>query len=72
MNGLVVGRREMSDTETLDKLYLEWSHFTKAKTACELLLTRQVDRYGLALMMIREGCADPAEVARAALDKDTK
>jgi hypothetical protein len=28
---------------------------------------RQLDRYGVALMMIREGCANPADVARRAL-----
>lgn len=26
------------NTETLDKMYLEWSQFTKAKTARELML----------------------------------
>jgi hypothetical protein len=30
---------------------------------------RQLDAYGLALMMIREGCANPADVARKALAK---
>lgn len=28
------------DTETLDKLYLEWSQFTKAETAREMKLRR--------------------------------
>lgn len=28
---------------------------------------RQLDRYGVVLMMIREGCAEPAQVARVAL-----
>ena len=28
---------------------------------------KQIDRYGLALMMIREGCADPQAVAAKAL-----
>jgi hypothetical protein len=28
---------------------------------------RQIDRYGVALMMIREGCANPADVARRVL-----
>lgn len=28
----------MSDTETLDRLYLEWSQFTHAKTAREIEL----------------------------------
>jgi hypothetical protein len=28
---------------------------------------RQLDKYGVALMMIREGCANPADVARRVL-----
>jgi hypothetical protein len=28
---------------------------------------KQIDRYGVALMMIREGCANPADVARRVL-----
>lgn len=32
----------MSDTETLDRLYLEWSQFTKAKTGRELALERSL------------------------------
>ena len=58
----------MTDTEILDKLYLEWSQFTQAKIGRELALQKQTDRYGLALMMIREGCADPSDVARRALE----
>ncbi len=30
---------------------------------------KQIDAYGLALMMIREGCADPGGIAREILDK---
>ncbi len=30
-------------------------------------LEKQRDRYGVALMMIREGCANPADVARRVL-----
>jgi hypothetical protein len=33
---------------------------------------RRLDAYGLALMMIREGCANPADVARKALAKWSK
>jgi hypothetical protein len=33
---------------------------------------KQIDAYGLALMMIREGCANPAEVARKALARFDK
>jgi hypothetical protein len=29
---------------------------------------RQIDKYGLALMMIREGCADPQGFARKVLE----
>jgi hypothetical protein len=54
-------------TETLDKLYLEWSQFTRAKTAKEIALAKLADGYGVALMMIREGCADPSGVAARAL-----
>lgn len=32
-------------------------------------LKGQVDRYGLALMMIREGCADPRRVAAQAINE---
>lgn len=31
-------------TETLDKLYLEWSQFTRAKTERELKLVSALDR----------------------------
>ncbi len=39
----------------------------------EELLTRvdRFDTYGLALMMIREGCTDPASIARDALERAT-
>lgn len=32
------------DTETLDKLYLEWSQFTKATTARELRAIAAIER----------------------------
>lgn len=32
------------ETETLDKLYLEWSQFTQAKTAREIMLAHQVHK----------------------------
>ena|SRR5580765_5327496 len=35
----------------------------------DIYCKRQVDNYGLALMMIREGCANPADVARKVLNK---
>ena len=34
---------ESPETETLDKLYLEWSQFTQAKTAREIQLEAQLD-----------------------------
>lgn len=36
-------------TETLDKLYLEWSQFTKAKTERELNLEKRIKELELAL-----------------------
>jgi hypothetical protein len=33
------------DTETLDKLYLEWSQFTKARTAREIAMEKVLERY---------------------------
>lgn len=68
----------MSETSTIDKLFLELSQFTKARTGREAALTEaydamatKLDRYGLALMMIHHGCADPARVAQSALEKDS-
>lgn len=57
------------ETETLDKLYLEIGQFTQARTNREIALERQIDTYGVALMMIREGCSDPAAVASKVLEK---
>ena len=34
---------ESPETETLDKLYLEWSQFTQAKTAREIQLQARLD-----------------------------
>jgi hypothetical protein len=31
------------DTETLDKLYLEWSQFTRARTAREITLVKALE-----------------------------
>lgn len=39
------------------------------REAEEIHRKRQIDIYGLALMMIREGCANPANIARRALDE---
>lgn len=70
----------MSTTETLDKLYLEWSQFTSARTGRELMLDKVIGSLTLALMEIRTSNAnnfdDPiahvdwcVERARAALDE---
>lgn len=32
------------ETETLDKLYLEWSQFTKARTSREIAMADMLDR----------------------------
>jgi hypothetical protein len=46
----------------LNKLIIDWREDQRQRIA-------KTDKFGLALMMIREGCADPREVARAALVK---
>ena len=40
------------ETTTLDKLYLEWSQFTKAKTAKELRLREALENLEEALLQI--------------------
>ena len=40
------GKAMLKNTETLDKLYLEWSQFTKAKTARELWLIQMIKDIG--------------------------
>ena len=42
------------DTETLDKVYLEWSQFTKAKTVKEILLEAENARLREALVKLRD------------------
>lgn len=57
--------------ETLQKLYLELAHVVPKDCISyrEIRLGKIADIYGLALMMIREGCANPAGAARDALNK---
>jgi hypothetical protein len=57
--------------ETLCKLYLELANIVPAGciSSRELKLASEMDTYGLALMMIAEGCADPRDVAGRALLK---
>jgi hypothetical protein len=57
-------------TETLDKLFLEWSQFTTAKTQREISLENSRDKYGLALIMIREGATNPQKIASDALKSE--
>ncbi len=45
----------MSDTTTLDKLYLEYSNLTAAKTAKELKLEAENERLRKTLMQIADG-----------------
>ena len=65
----------MKDTETLDRLYLEWSQFTRAKTGRELLLEAGIERLTAALQQIvdqyhDDGCSSQhlTELARRALE----
>lgn len=53
----------MTDEEVFRKLVLEPTPTVRLSTE------EMCDVYGLALMMIREGCADPVGVARDALAK---
>ncbi len=61
----------MADTETLSKLYLELANVVPKETvsARELALQQVIDGYGVALMMIAEGCEGAAQFARKALEK---
>ena len=53
-------------TETLDKLYLEWSQFTQAKTGRELFLERQIRE--IAASKSWEEQAAMAELALAGIE----
>lgn len=64
-----MGYNVEKETQAIDRLYLELSQFTGATTKREMQLSKIVDRYGIALMMIRQGCGDPAGAARQALDE---
>lgn len=61
----------MSDMETLSKLYLELANVVPADTVSsrEIRLGKIADSYGIALMMIANGAADPKRVAKDALAK---
>jgi hypothetical protein len=57
--------------ETLCRIYLELANVVPADciSSRELVMKKRFDTYGLALMMIAEGCADPRDVAGRALIK---
>ena len=61
----------MSDLETLSKLYLELANVVPADcvSSREIALRRVSNIYGLALMMISQGGADPMKIASDALTK---
>lgn len=61
----------MSDMGTLSKLYLELANVVPKDTISsrEIRLGRICDTYGLALMMIANGVADPKRVAADVLAK---
>lgn len=50
------------DTETLDRLYLEWSQFTRARNAREILMQRALEKYAE-----DDGSLDRGRAARDAL-----
>lgn len=58
-------------TETLCKLYLELANVVPPDciSSREIRLGKIADIYGLALLMIANGAADPKIIARDALDK---
>lgn len=57
----------MADTETLDRLYLEWSQFTQARTAREIAMRDALQE----LLYQIDHAAMPGTVRRikAAIDK---
>jgi hypothetical protein len=61
----------MGELETLCKLYLELANIvpTNCISSREKRLQKHIDQYGLALMMIAEGGADPKTIAREAINK---
>ena len=51
----------------IDLNNLDW--LTSEQASAVRKLKHAKDKFGLALMMIREGCADPHELARDVLNK---
>ena len=60
--------------EVLQKLYLELANVVPPDciSSREIRLGKIADKYGLALRMIAEGCADPRGFARETINKVTK
>lgn len=60
--------------EIIDKLYLELAHVASPDTKSfrEIAMQDVIDRRGLVLMMIAEGCTDPAGVAQLALSENSE
>lgn len=58
-------------TEILCKLYLELANVVPKDciSSREIALGKIADTYGLALLLIANGGADPREIAQTALDK---
>lgn len=57
----------MMQTETLDRLYLEWSQFTKAKTRRELELEKAIEAAYGALWHDTSKTSEQARFARGVL-----
>lgn len=57
--------------EVLCKLYLELANVVPADciSSREKAMQKHIDAYGIALMMIEQGCADPRKVAADAIAK---
>ena len=57
--------------ETLCKLYLELANVVPENcvSSRDMRKLKHIDSYGIALMMIAEGCDDPQRVAQDAINK---
>lgn len=49
-------------TETLDKLYLEWSNFTRARNAREIEAAKVIDTLTRTLERMAEGGITPPDI----------
>ncbi len=61
----------MTEMEILCKLYLELANVVPLDcfSSREKVLQRHIDKYGIALMMIVNGAADPRKIAEDALNE---